>query len=384
MPYLKRERYLTAIANAFKTHPIVALLGPRQCGKTTLAREFSKKFKQHNDNIHTFDLEDPFDLTILENPRSVLSSLEGLVILDEIQRLPEFFPILRVLVDDEFSKKKFLILGSASKELIRQSSETLAGRIAYLEVTPFSINEVDNTQKLWLQGGFPKSYLAESIDDTVFWREQYIKTFLENDIPNLGIRVPPVTLGRFWRMLAHYHGQVFNASEIGQSLGVADTTARHYLDLLVGTFMIRYLQPWFANSKKREVKTPKIYFRDSGIFHTLNGIADYTSLLHHPKLGASWEGFALEQITRLYQADPSECFFWGVHSQAELDLLIVKRGKKRGFEFKFNDAPKLTDSMKMVFDALQLDSLDIIYPGRKNYSLTNNIRVCGLQEYECS
>jgi predicted AAA+ superfamily ATPase len=355
----------------------VAILGPRQCGKTTLSRKYVKS-KKLEGKAHIFDLEDPADLAILENPKTALEPLNGLIIIDEIQRVPELFPVVRVLVDQPNSKRKFLILGSASRDLIQQSSETLAGRIAYIELTPFSMNEVADFEKLWLRGGFPNSFLAKSLDDSVYWREQYIATFLERDLPNLGIRIPPIALRRFWTMLAHYHGQYFNASEIGKSLGVADTTTRHYLDILAGAFMIRQLLPWSTNAKKRQIKTPKIYFRDSGLYHTLCNITDRKSLMHHPKLGASWEGFALEEIIRLHQAEPQECYFWGIHNQAELDLLIIKGGKRRGFEFKYSDAPHVTNSMQTALEMLQLDSLQIIYPGKKDYSLGKKIHVLGL------
>lgn len=378
MPFIKRSSYLSQINKAFRSHSIVAILGPRQCGKTTLARDYVER-KKLTEKAFLFDLEDPADLAVLQNPKTVLESLDGLVIIDEIQRIPELFPILRVLVDQPKFRRKFLILGSASRDLIRQSSETLAGRIAYIELTPFSLAEVDHIEKLWLQGGFPHSYLAKSVEDSIYWRKQYISTFLERDIPNLGIRIPPSTLRRFWTMLAHYHGQLSNFSEIGTAMGIADTTARHYLDILAGSFMVRQLLPWFSNSKKRQVKTPKIYFRDSGIYHTLSGISDRQSLMHHPKLGASWEGFALEEVIRLFHAEPEECFFWAVHNQAELDLLIVKDGLFRGFEFKYSDSPSITKSMEIALGTLKLDSLHIIYPGKKNYTLKESIQVCGLE-----
>jgi len=374
MDWIARPSFLSRIERAFKTHSVVALLGPRQCGKTTLSRAFI----EGKVGVHIFDLEDPTHLAILENPKTALEPLEGVVIIDEIQRLPDLFPLLRVLVDQPKNRKKFLILGSASRDLIKQSSETLAGRIAYIELTPFSFHEVDHMDTLWLRGGFPHSYLAETIEDSVYWRQQYISTFLERDIPNLGIRIPPLTLRRFWTMLAHYHGQSFKASEIGKSLGVSDTTARHYLDILTGSFMMRQLLPWFVNTKKRQVKAPKIYFRDSGIYHTLSGITDRSSLLYHPKLGASWEGFALEEIIRSYQADPEECFFWGIHGQAELDLLIMKNGKRFGFECKFKDAPRLTQSMELAVEMLELDTLEVIYPGDKDYALGDKIFVRSL------
>ncbi len=374
---LGRPTFIEGIERAFRTHNVVAILGPRQCGKTTLAHLYVEE-KKLREASHFFDLEDPADIASLENPKSALESFKGLVILDEVQRLPDLFPVIRVLVDKHKADLRFLILGSASRDLIRQSSETLAGRIAYIELTPFSAFETDHSQEIWLRGGFPNSYLAKSLEDSLYWRKQYVSTFLERDIPNLGIRIAPLALRRFWMMLAHYHGQVFNGSEIGTSLGVADTTVRHYLDILTGTFMIRQLLPWLANIKKRQVKKSKIYFRDSGIYHTLSEITDYRSLLHHPKLGASWEGFALEETIRIYQADPEECYFWGIHGAAELDLFIMKDGKRLGFEFKYHDAPKLTKSMEAAKEILELDSLEVIYPGKREYSLGPNILVRGL------
>jgi len=370
----KRPQFIQRIKNAFKTHRVVALLGPRQCGKTTLSQLYTKE-ERLNSSVHVFDLEDATDLAILENPKTALESLKGLIILDEVQRAAEIFPVLRVLVDQHKVDQKFLILGSASRDLLRQSSETLAGRIAYIELTPFTMSEVNDQDRLWLRGGFPNSYLAKSIEDSVYWRKQYITTFLERDIPNLGIRIAPIALRRFWMMLTHYHGQTFNASEIGQSLGVADTTVRNYLDILTGTFMVRQLIPWFENIKKRQVKKPKIYFRDSGIYHTLSEITDKHTLLHNPRLGASWEGFALEEIIRIHQVMPEECFFWGIHGQAELDLFIIKNGKRLGFEFKYNDAPKKTKSMELAIDMLKLDALQVIYPGNKDYNLGPKISV---------
>lgn len=371
---MKRPAFIEKIEQAFNSHPIVAILGPRQCGKTTIARMYTE-----DKDSHYFDLEDPTDLTILQNPKAVLESLTGTIVLDEIQRLPDFFPILRVLVDHKKGNQKFLILGSASRDLIKQSSESLAGRIAYIELTPFCLFETKEFNNLWLRGGFPNSYLASSTENSAYWRKQYITSFLERDIPNLGIRIAPLALRRFWKMLAHYHGQLFNASELGKALGVSDMTVRNYLDILSGTFMIRQLIPWFENIKKRQVKTPKIYFRDSGIYHTLLDIADQKSLIHNPKLGASWEGFALEEIIRQYNADTEECFFWGIHGQAELDLFIVKDGKRMGFEFKYNDAPKRSRSMEIALETLHLDELNVIYPGNKKYTLSKHITVCPLQ-----
>lgn len=378
---IQRHFFINELDKAIGSHPVVALLGPRQCGKTTLVKQYAAARQTDNTpHIHIFDLEDPDDLARLDAPKLALEDLLGLIVIDEIQRKPELFPLLRVLVD-QHKKRNFLILGSASRDLIRQSSESLAGRIRYIEVTPFYYPEIDNLNKLWLRGGFPNSYLAKNDQSSNEWRAAYITTFLEQDIPNLGIQIPARTLRRFWMMLAHYHGNIFNASEIGTSLGIAHTTARHYLDILTGTFMIRELSPWIENINKRQIKSPKIYFRDSGIFHTLLGIADLSGLKNHPKLGASWEGFALEEIIRLHHAQPEECYFWGIHSQGELDLLILKNGKRLGFEFKYADAPRLTPSMQLAYDTLHLDKLTVIYPGNTSYKLTDNIEVAGLEKY---
>lgn len=373
----EREDYLTKIKRAFRTNPIVAILGPRQCGKTTLAKMFLDHYQKNSPVTH-FDLENPLHLAQLESPLLAMENLKGYIVIDEIQRRPDLFPVLRVLADQK-KRRKFLILGSASRDLIKQSSETLAGRIQYVELTPFTYEEVDDFPRLWLRGGFPRSYLAVSHAQSYEWRKSYIRTFLERDIPNLGIHIPPKTLQRFWMMLAHSHGHIFNSSDIGRSLGVAHTTARHYLDILTGTFMIRELSPWFENINKRQVKSPKIYFRDSGIFHSLLGIETREALLFHPKLGASWEGTALEEIIRHHNATPSEAYFWGIHEQAELDLLIVKNGKKLGYEIKFTDAPKLTPSMKAAQALLQLDSLSVIYPGKGRFPLGNGIEAMGLE-----
>lgn len=374
---MKRDAFIKEINELFGVHPAVALLGPRQCGKTTLAQIYAETHQPSK----RFDLENPEDLVLLENPMLALSEFEGLVILDEIQRRPDLFPVLRVLIDRHKENQKFLILGSASRDLIRQSSESLAGRLAYIEVTPFSYWETGEIKNLWLRGGFPLAYLSKSEVDTFNWLKFYIISFLERDIPSLGINVSPVTLRRFWMMLAHYHGNIFNASEIGKSLSTSTTAIRHYIDILVGTFMIRQLQPWVENIKKRQVKTPKIYFRDSGIFHSLLGIKSREDLFHHPKLGASWEGFVLEEIIRFHQADPEDCFFWAVHNQAELDLLIVKAGKKLGFGIKYTDAPKITKSIHTALETLDLDSLTVIYPGNQSFALSEKIRVANLEGY---
>lgn len=378
-----RPDFLHRIERYFKSHPIVALLGPRQCGKTTLAKMFCS-MRSSFPRSNFFDLESNVDAARLANPLLALRSLSGLIVIDEIQRMPELFPSLRVLVDQDELNQQYLILGSASRDLIQQSSESLAGRIAYLELTPFSFKEVDHLEQLQVRGGFPKSYLAESEEASFDWREAYIRTFLEQDIPNLGIQIPSVALHRFWIMLAHYHGNIFNASELGRSFGASDVTMSRYLDLLTGTFMIRQLQPWFVNIKKRQVKSPKIYFRDSGIFHSLLNIHSYDELLTHPKIGASWEGFALEEVIRINNATSEECFFWSTHRDAEIDLLLFQAGGSVGFEFKFADAPKMTKSMQIALNDLNLNHLYVVYPGDVDYALSERITVVGLKNYLCS
>ena len=303
---MERLKYKNLITKAFITHPIVAILGPRQCGKTTLARQFASTLSTPTSS---FDLEDPTDLAKLANPKLALSDLSNLIIIDEIQRKPDLFPILRVLVDRENNAAQFLILGSASRDLIHQSSETLAGRIAHIELTPFSYTEVKELSRLWLRGGFPRSYLASEDTHSWYWRKNYIQTFLERDIPSFGINVAPPTLRRFWLMLTHYHGCNFNATEIANSMKISQPTSQHYIDILNGVFMVRQLTPWFANIRKRQVKAPKIYFRDSGILHYWLGIKNWEQLQNHPKLGLSWEGLAMEEVIRYHQAAPEECFF---------------------------------------------------------------------------
>lgn len=369
-----RSKFFKLIEQHFQIHKVCAILGPRQCGKTTLSKQFANAMKIPRINI--FDLENPLDLERLKEPMLSLSDLEGFVIIDEIQYKPDLFKILRVLVDTKGIK--FLVLGSASRDLIKQSSETLAGRIGYVEMTPFEMHEVPDINKLWVRGGFPISYLAENEELSFLWRENYIKTFLERDIPNLGISIPAPQLRKFWTMVCHYHGGIFNASEIGNSLGISYQTAKRYLDILEGTFMIRILQPWYENLKKRQVKTPKIYFRDSGIYHTLLRFSDYESIKLTPKIGASWEGFALEQIIRHYGAEPEECFFWSSHNTAEIDLLIFKNGKRIGFEFKYTDSPKITPSIKISLADLKLDQVKVIFPGAISFTLSEKIEAIGL------
>jgi predicted AAA+ superfamily ATPase len=383
-----RRLILPQIELGFATHPILALLGPRQCGKTTLALQYGEVFRKKNGSkslVHHFDLENPPDLARLESPAIALEPLRGLIIIDEIQRRPELFPYLRVLADRKGDHARFLILGSASRDLIRQSSESLAGRISYLELPPFSLGEARQPKRLWLRGGFPRSYLASDRAQSMSWRQAYISTYLERDLPTLGIQIPAPALRRFWMMLAHYNAQLFNSSELGRSLGISDTTTRRYLDILTGTFMVRQLQPWAENISKRQVKTPKIYFRDTGIFHALLGIRSLHDLYHHPKLGASWESFALETVIRHHHAAPEEVYFWATHNEAELDLLIPPGGmrgpKRRGFEFKYTDRPKVTRSMRIAIEDLKLDSLQVVFPGKERFWIEKGIEAVGLENF---
>lgn len=355
---------------------MVGIIGPRQCGKTTLARDYLAA--KPETQVHYFDLEDPDHLNRLADPKLALEELEGLIVIDEIRRSPELFPLLRVLVDRRPRRQRYLILGSASRALIRQSSETLAGRIAYLELPPFTAFEVRDTARLWLRGGFPPAYLAPSDDDSLVWRKAYVTTFLERDVPALGIDLAAGALRRFWMMLAHWHGNIFNATDLARALDVSAPTVRRHLDVLEGTFMVRVLQPWHANLRKRQVKSPKVYFRDAGILHALLNLPDAAALRAHPGLGASWEGFALEQVVRLHGADAGECHFWAAHTGAELDLLIVRGTRRLAFEFKYSSAPKTTRSMRAAVAALDLDRLTVVYPGDGAFPLTERIRVAGL------
>lgn len=368
---IRRSHYLSEVKEALERSRVVGLIGPRQCGKTTLARAFVDQ-----DSENYFDLEDPTSLARLDEPKLALDPLNGLVVIDEIQRKPELFPLLRVLADRKTLPATFLVLGSASPEMLKQSSESLAGRIEYIELTGFSREELRDRKQQevhWIRGGFPQSLLARSGDNSWRWRNSFIQTFLERDIPQMGIQTPSTTLRRFWAMLAHYHGQILNASELGRSLGVNQTTVSNYVDILEGVFMIRALRPWHENLKKRQVKRPKIYFRDSGIFHSLIGIRDQASLLKHPKLGASWEGYAMEEVIKTHQ--PDEVYFWATHNGAELDLMMLKDGQRHGIEFKRKDAPSLTPSMKIAMEDLKLDSLSVVYPGNTSYRLAEKITV---------
>jgi len=370
---IPRSSYLKQLKRALGRNPVVAMIGPRQCGKTTLARQILP-----SDHANFFDLEDPVVAELMENPMTTLQNLRGVVVIDEAQREPRLFPVLRVLADRPKNPAIFLVLGSASPELSRQSAESLAGRVEIIEMHGFSSKEVGKTEVLWQRGGFPRSFLAANDVDSFDWRKNFIRTFLERDLATLGFGMAPAVMGRFWTMLAHYHAQVWNGSEIAASMGIAPNTARAYLDALEQTFMIRRLLPWQVNLGKRLVKTPKIYFRDSGVFHALNGIRSPSELLTHPKLGASWEGFALEEILQAHQ--PDESYFYAVHSSCELDLLMIQQGRKIGVEFKRTDAPTLTRSMQITFEDLQLDELWVVYPGQRTYSLGERITVRPLAE----
>ncbi len=370
---IKRDKELKTITKLLQRHPVVGIVGARQVGKTTLARMVVARKKGP---YAYFDLENPEDLARLADPMLALKDLKGLVVIDEIQQHPDLFSVLRVLVDRPKSNTRFLVLGSASPDLLRQSSETLAGRIIYHELGGFTLGEVGvhNQKRLWLRGGFPRSYLARSHIESDEWRKGFIRTFLERDLPQLGITIRSTTLRRFWTMLAHYHGQILNTSEFSRSFGVADTTVRNYLDLMSSALVIRQLLPWRENIAKRQVKAPKIYIADSGILHALLNIKTIMDLEGHPKVGASWEGFLLSQVVRHLGVSAEDCFFWATHGGAELDLFIVRGQKRLGFEFKRTSAPKITTSMRSALADLKLQSLDIIHAGDCTFQLDKRVR----------
>ena len=370
---IERARQLATLKRLLARNRVVAILGARQVGKTTLARTHAERQKRR---VTSFDLERPQDLARLEDPELGLAGLQGLVILDEVQRRPELVPVLRALVDRQGFRARFLVLGSASPELLRQSSESLAGRISYHTLSPLSLEEVgpEALERLWLRGGFPRSFTARSLRASAEWRRDFIRTFLERDLPQLGLTIPAATLRRFWTMLAHYHGQVWNASEFARSFGVSDHTVRRYLDILASTFVVRVLQPWTANLRKRQVKSPKVYLADSGILHSLLGLETLRDLTGHPKVGASWEGFLLDQVAARLGVEPEECLFWATHAGAELDLLIVRGRRRLGFEFKRTTAPKITPSMRAALEDLELSRIDIIHAGSETFPLARRIR----------
>jgi predicted AAA+ superfamily ATPase len=361
---------LERITRTHTHHPIAALLGPRQCGKTTLARMIAER-----EPCTFFDLENPVDSRRLSVPMQALEGLSGLVVIDEVQRKPDLFELLRVLVDRPKNATRFLLLGSASPHLVRGVSESLAGRIGFIDLSGFDLQEVGWGQRdrLWIRGGFPRSFLASDEPASLAWREDFVRTFLERDIPQLGTTIPAETLRRFWTMIAHYHGQTWNAAQFARSLGTSEITARRYLDILAGAYVVRILPSWFVNMRKRQIKAPKIYIRDSGILHALMQLQTLGDVQSHPKLSASWEGFALEQVIGVL--DTRDAYFWATHAGAELDLLVRLGGKSYGFEFKYADAPGTSRSMHAAIEDLSLEHLWVIYPGHQEYPLHDKISV---------
>ena len=372
---IERRDLKKRIRESLRRSRIVALVGPRQCGKTTLARAFMPL-----DSYNYFDLEDPSSLSRLSKPMTALEGLKGLIVIDEIQRMPDLFPVLRVLADRLPLPARFLILGSASPNLLSQASESLAGRIETISMSGFGLPElgISAHESHWLRGGFPPSYLASSEQDSLAWRKNFIQTFLEQYLRQWGIMAPSLTLLRFWTMLAHYNGQLWNVSEPARSLGISEPTVRRYLDILTGLFMVRQLQPWHANLKKRQIRSPKIYFRDTGLLHQLLGIRLKKDLFSHPKCGASWGGYVIEEVLKI--ANPDEQYFWRTHNGAEIDLVVVKDGRIFGVECKWIDAPRLTPSMRIAKDDLKLEKIIVVYPGKRRYEIAKNIHAIPLQE----
>lgn len=374
---IHRPAELARLRALLQEFPIVAVLGARQVGKTTLAHELGVQLSAQ---VTAFDLEDPRDLARLTDPMLALADLTGLVVIDEVQRRPDLFPVLRVLADRRHTPARFLVLGSASPDLLRQGSESLAGRVAFHRLGGLSLDEVgpDDWRQLWVRGGFPRSFLAPHDAASVRWRQQFTRTYLERDVPQLGIHIAADSLRRFWTMIAHYHGQTWNGAELARAFGVTDKTVRHYLDVLIATFMVRRLTPWQENLGKRQVKAPKVYLSDTGLLHALLGLADEHDLLGHPKVGASFEGFAIGEITRRLGCEPEEAYFWGLHSGAELDLLVVRGRQRRGFEIKHTDSPVVTPSMRSAIKNLRLDRLDVVHVGDRTFPLGEGIRAVGL------
>ena len=371
---IPRSEHVEVILGRLKSVQAVAILGPRQIGKTTLARQVAR---QAAGPVHWLDLENPADLNrLIDDPLLVLDELRGMVVIDEVQRRPDLFPVLRVLADRRPRPARFLILGSASPDMIRQSSESLAGRINYHELGGLGLKEVGyhRLSRRWLRGGFPQAWLARSNEAASLWIESFVRTFLERDLPELGLRVPSAALRRFWTMLAHWHGQVWKASEFARSFGVADTTVRRYLDILTGALVVRQLQPWHENIAKRQVKSPKLYLRDSGVLHALLGIGDMHALNAHPKCGASWEGLMLESVIEQLGLSNEQAFFWAVHTGAELDLLVPRGRHRVGIEIKRTAAPKVTRSMRTAIDDLNLQEVVVIHAGRESYRLAAKVR----------
>ncbi|NLD91056.1 MAG: ATP-binding protein [Fibrobacter sp.] len=369
---IQRNFELLRLKQSIENNPVTAIVGPRQCGKTTLASLVGAD--------HRFDLENPRDLVRMADPQLLLEKCKGLIVIDEVQEKPELFSLIRYLVDS-IPDQKYILLGSASGALINGSSESLAGRIAYIELGGLRLSETgaQSIQTHWLRGGLPRSFTAKTDKISKNWLENYIATFLERDLPRLGMNIPSRSLRRFWIMLSHYHGQVFNASEIGRSMDMSDATARRYLDILEGALLVRVLRPWFNNTSKRLVKSPKIYLRDSGVFHSLQSIDTFENLQSHPKLGASWEGYALEEVARATGVPYQSLWFWAVHSGSELDLMWQHSGKNWGVEFKYSGSPIITQSMKIACEELELEHLWVVHAGEEKYSLAKNITALPLQ-----
>jgi predicted AAA+ superfamily ATPase len=372
---IDRRTDIRLVRTALRRSRVVALLGPRQCGKTTLARQFVPA-----DSVNYFDLEDPQNAARLTEPATALRPLKGLVVIDEIQRRPDLFPQLRVLADRKPLRARFLILGSAAPDLLIQSSESLAGRLETVLLEGFRLGDLGPRaeRRLWLRGGFPLAYTARSEVDSLTWRRQFLQTFLERDIPQLGIPIPAVALRRFWNMLAHFHAQIWNGAELARALAVSESTVRRYLDLLTGVFMLRQLPPWFENISKRQVKAPKVFVRDSGLLHTLLGIGNQRDLELHPKVGASWEGFAVEEVLKAVR--PDDAYYWATYQGAELDLLLFVHGRRIGVECKRMDAPALTPSMRTALNDLKLDRLVVVYPGERRYGLADRVEAVPLAD----
>lgn len=377
--WVAREDHIRQVRVLLEEFPVVAVLGARQVGKTTLARQIADAEKE---GAAWFDLEDPADLARLEDPGLALRDLRGLIVLDEVHRLPDVFPLLRVLADRTGTPARFLVLGSASPQLLRQTSETLAGRLAFHQLSGFGLNEVPDSERLWLRGSFPRSYLAASDGASGRWRRNFIDTFLSRHLPDFGSATPTTTLRRFWTMVAHWHGQVWNGAEFGRAFGVSHTAVRRYLDLLSSLFVVRQVPPWFENISKRQVRSPKVYVEDPGILHALLGLGSREDVLSHPKVGASWEGFMLGQIMHLMRAREEQCFHWSTHSGAALDLLVTDGSQRYGFEVKRAEAPRLTRSMRSAMETLKLDSLDIVHAGTKRYPLAPGVRALPASELE--
>jgi len=372
-----RTGQVSEVVRQLRHTPVVAILGARQVGKTTLAGEVRRVWPS---SVTSFDLENPTDLSRLQEPMLALEQLRGLVVLDEVQRRPDLFPVLRVLADRPRRPAHFLVLGSASPALLRQTSESLAGRIAFHHLEGLSLGEVGARQgrRLWLRGGFPRSYLARSEALSLEWRRNFIRTFLERDVPQMGVTIPAATLDRFWSMLAHYHGQTWNGSEFARAFGVSDMTVRRYLELLAGTFVVRVLPAWHENLAKRQVKSPKVYIADSGMLHSLLGVTSHGELERHPKVGASWEGFCLTTVVAHLGADWRQCYYWRTQAGAELDLLVVRGARRRGFEFKRTTTPSATPSMRSALRDLGLSSIEVIHAGADTYPMAKDIRAVAM------